>query len=73
VGFNPTISAGERPQTHDRAATGAGRLSYFRQIATSMHIFNRYYLEVSALLCLHQIMIINTKSRNGSTSAVFIT
>jgi hypothetical protein len=28
VGFEPTISAGERPQTYvlDRAATGAGKL-----------------------------------------------
>ena len=28
VGFEPTISAGERPQTHalDRAATGTGNL-----------------------------------------------
>jgi hypothetical protein len=30
VGFEPTISAGERPQTYalDRAATGTGKLSY---------------------------------------------
>jgi hypothetical protein len=43
VGFNPTISVGERQQTDDRAATEAGRLSYFRQILTSMHIFNRSF------------------------------
>ena len=32
VGFEPTISAGERPQTYalDRAATGTGNLSLFR-------------------------------------------
>ena len=30
VGFEPTISAGERPQTHalDRAATGTGRTDF---------------------------------------------
>ena len=30
VGFEPTISAGERPQTYasDRAATGTGCMSY---------------------------------------------
>jgi len=29
VGFEPTISAGERPQTHvlDRAATGTGKVN----------------------------------------------
>ena len=31
MGFEPTISAGERPQTYDldRAATGTGILSYY--------------------------------------------
>jgi len=31
VGFEPTISAGERPQTYalDRAVTGTGRMRYF--------------------------------------------
>ena len=31
VGFEPTISAGERPQTYalDRAATGAGLQTYY--------------------------------------------
>ena len=33
VGFEPTISAGERPQTYalDRAATGTGLLLYITQ------------------------------------------
>ena len=32
VGFEPTISAGERPQTHavDRAATGTGSLTVLK-------------------------------------------
>ena len=41
VGFEPTISAGERPKTYalDRAATGTGNnILYLRQI---------YYLEWS--------------------------
>ena len=31
VGFEPTISAGERPQTYalDRAATGTGMVRYY--------------------------------------------
>ena len=35
VGFEPTISAGERPQTYalDRAATGTGHTKYnYRQL-----------------------------------------
>ena len=34
VGFEPTISVGERPQTYalDRAATGSGNKSYYQLI-----------------------------------------
>ena len=34
VGFEPTISAGERPQTYalDRAATGTGKVSKLRHL-----------------------------------------
>jgi len=45
VGFEPTISAGERPQTYalDRAVTGIGRSDifslYFFQIMCLKHIF----------------------------------
>ena len=36
VGFEPTISAGERPKTYalDRAATGIGRASPYRAVNT---------------------------------------
>ena len=39
VGFEPTISAGERPQTHalDRAATGTGIFTF-----TFIYIENEY-------------------------------
>jgi len=44
VGFEPTISAGERPQTYalDRAATGTGRIK--RQ-----QVLNQRWLKISAL------------------------
>ena len=37
VGFEPTISAGERPKTYalDRAATGTGNARYNYQILTT--------------------------------------
>ena len=45
VGFEPTISAGERPKTYalDRAATGTGKQS----IVTQIKIFKYLYV------CMH--------------------
>ena len=45
VGFEPTVSTGERPQTYalDRAATGTGKFLY---IATVKHITNLLLLEI---------------------------
>ena len=39
VGFEPTISAGDRPQTYalDRAATGVGAQSVYLQILRKQH------------------------------------
>jgi len=36
VGFEPAISAGERPKTYalDRAATGTGKISAYRAVNT---------------------------------------
>ena len=44
VGFEPTISAGERPQTHasDRSATGVGRnsdASILRSVKRKFYLF----------------------------------
>ena len=43
VGFEPTVSAGERPQTYalDRAATGTG---LYNQLANKIFGFNHYYM-----------------------------
>ena len=40
VGFEPTISAGERPKTYalDRAATGTGNFIYYYRIKTNQEI-----------------------------------
>ena len=50
VGFEPTISAGDRPQTYalDRAATGTGRLRINmvkNLIGESRYIYAFYYLK----------------------------
>ena len=39
VGFEPKISAGERPQTYalDRAATGTGTVVWYGHIITRLH------------------------------------
>jgi hypothetical protein len=46
VGFEPTISAGERPKTHalDRAATGTGNLSYVASYNYVITISNKYQI-----------------------------
>ena len=42
VGFEPTISAGERPQTYalDRAATGTGTILKYQFFFTSLAVMN---------------------------------
>ena len=44
VGFEPTISAGERPQTYalDRAATGTGRMSNLEYLYVRSYL-NKHY------------------------------
>ena len=54
VGFEPTISAGERPQNYalDREATGTGNTSYFKeqnQITVGQYLWGLNFIE---LLCL---------------------
>ena len=38
VGFEPTIAAGERPETYalDRAATGTGCVKYMKKVITKI-------------------------------------
>ena len=67
VGFEPTISAGERPQTYalDRAATGTGineaLLAVFRR-NVSLVYFHMFYLNI-ALYIAHPF-VLNIHSRN---------
>ena len=58
VGFEPTISAGERPQTYalDRAATGTGTTS------TLMTIKNEYNDEL-ARDTVWEMLILKTKEK----------
>jgi hypothetical protein len=46
VGFEPTISADERPQTYvlDRAATGTGCKEYFAYVKAERKVLFIYYL-----------------------------
>ena len=58
VGFEPTISASERPQTYalDRAATGIGsKTSYGRIIA---HYIYRQHITVGLLNCSAYLKIV---------------
>jgi len=50
VGFEPTISAGELPQTYalDRAATGTGMLK--RKVDNKEHVLERSILKSSKIL-----------------------
>ena len=50
VGFEPTISAGERPQTYalDRAATGTGIYIY-------IHIYIYIYIYIYKHVCTHDV------------------
>ena len=49
VGFEPTISAGQRPQTHalDRAATGTGWNTNIASVKLAENVFA--YYKVTAL------------------------
>ena len=50
VGFEPTISAGERPQTYalDRAATGTGITSRISAINSNTFIVMYFILHISS-------------------------
>ena len=58
VGFEPTISAGERPKTYalDRAATGTGNVancnSKFQVFNVHFLKFNHFYWPTNALNCI---------------------
>ena len=54
VGFEPTISAGERPQTYalDRAATETGVLVFISPNKEYYHSFNLYILFISRLIAI---------------------
>ena len=60
VGFEPTISAGERPQTYalDRTATGTGKMTWVRGIIIIIiiiiiifDIFTTYFINLKHILC----------------------
>ena len=61
VGFEPTISAGERPQSYalDRAATGTGMLKHKEEFATEVHqhFFNYYSISVTSSVALYILLV----------------
>ena len=63
VGFEPTISAGERPLTYalDRAATGIGILKHKEEFATELHqYFITYnYISVTFTVALYMLLVWN--------------
>ena len=56
VGFEPTISAGERPKTYalDRAATGTGIPAYIRTVN-----FQKVWLRPHRIPTLHELTPVN--------------
>jgi len=60
VGFEPTISAGERPQTYalDRAATGSGDI----YIYTVYILYYIYYIICNKFVCLKDLVLCGYKS-----------
>ena len=54
VGFEPAISAGERPQTHavDRAATGTGKHCAYPQFEVSVHTAVGQFRQPIAMFCV---------------------
>ena len=69
VGFEPTISAGERPQTYalDRAATGTGFLTY-----TSSEIYNSCSTFFSSRISVKLLSTYKLPSRSYLTTFLFI-
>ena len=58
VGFEPTISAGERPKTYalDRAATGTGNLIiFYLQFVSQRDIFSSHYARAFLSLFVYLI------------------
>ena len=59
VGFEPTISVGERPQTYaiDRAATGTGRRRLVTKMITiNLQINSSHYTAINSLLNVPKIV-----------------
>ena len=59
VGFEPTISAGKRPQTYalDRAATGTGIKWRYLQVIDKISFLMRFYqLSVSDTILWHRVL-----------------
>jgi len=67
AGFEPTISAGERPQTYalDRTATGTGSTGlYSVQISDQVIVFGRTF-------CLHFYDVLKVVVPEGGDSRLF--
>ena len=79
VGFEPTISAGERPQIYalDRAATGTGISYHIYRIIYTFTILTVHLLVIMKIIKMHGTCItikneIKFSCRNNSTSGMHI-
>jgi hypothetical protein len=70
VGFEPTISAGERPQTYalDRAVTGTGIFTHKGNKKEIYHILHIEYLSVFSLA--YPVVYLNTGFLNYDFSDI---
>ena len=55
VGFEPTISAGKRPQTHalDRTTTGTGLTTWLLAINNNQRYSNRWHYDITRVVGKH--------------------
>ena len=71
VGFEPTISGGERPKTYalDRAATGTGTILYYVPLsAFPPEYIPRYIAHTFCLIVPHQCYFLSKLGSLGSHS-----
>jgi hypothetical protein len=77
VGFEPTISAGERPQTHalDRAATGTGNLTVKSRTTKYVPVLNVMFALSAASFGhygIHQAIFVQIFKKKGLVLYIYI-
>jgi len=67
VGFEPTISAGERPQTHalDRAATGTGTVINYIIVFIA-------FIIIIIIIIIRNLLLLSTPHKAGKRDFYFV-